>query len=334
MTPPTEATVQLRRPTGPRPHPILVVLGWELRRMIQDKRTAGVIPGLLFVLFGLIVLARQSATTLNYGVVQIPGAAPLQLYVTITGTSAWGMSSTLPRLLLLVLGLFLPFVAGSLVAHDLQQRTHETLMTTAIPTGAYVMGRYLAGLVLCLGLAGVLLTAIVTVGLGLYVVGRAPAPALGPIAALWAVSVLPATVLVSGVSFALCTLWPRALTALRVVTLLGWFLCSFVVSLPQTLAQEIAAWDPTSSLLSQAVDGQYFQQFQPYLNSYLTQPQPSVDMAQIQAHQAQAVQAARLIEQQLPDLAPWVLPHLGLAAIGAAAVALTAHRFRRFREVL
>ncbi len=331
---PSLRAVTPQRAAGPRPNPLLAVLGWELRRMSRDWRTRWLTPAMLFMFFALIVLTRQTATTLNYGMVQTPGAAALNLYITISGTSAWGMSSTLPRLLLLMFGLFLPFVAGGFVARDLQQRTHETLMTTAIPTWAYIVGRYLAGLALCLGLAGVLPAAIVTVGLGLYLVGRSPAPALGPIVALWAVSVLPATLLVSAVSFALCTLWPRALTTLRVVTLLGWFLCSFLVSLPHAVADNVAAWDPTSGLMSLALEGQYFRQFQPYLAGYLTQSQQTADLAQIQAHHDQAVQAVRVIEQGMPDLAPWLLPHLGLAALGLAAVALTALRFRRFREVL
>lgn len=334
MTTPTAAPAKLGRFSAARPHPILAVLGWELRRMGRDKRTAGVIPGLLFVLCGLIVLARQTATTLNYGVVQTAGAAPRYLYITISGTSAWGLSSTLPRLLLLVFGLCLPFVAGSLVARDVSQRTHETLMTTAIPTWAYVVGRYLAGLALCLGLAGVLLTAMVAVALGLYEAGRAPAPALGPMVALWAVMVLPATVLVSGVSFAVCTLWPRALTAWRVVALLGWFLCSFLVALPPAVAANVAAWDPTSGLMSLALNDQYFQQVGPSIDRYFNGAQQPADMTHIQAHYDQAVQAAHVIEQQMPDLTPWILPHLGLAALGLGAVAWTAVRFRRFREVL
>src|SRR5256884_3560350 len=50
------------------------------------------------------------------------------------------------------------------VTRDLNRRTHELLMTTALPTWAYVWGRYLAGLVMSLGLALLLLASILGMG--------------------------------------------------------------------------------------------------------------------------------------------------------------------------
>ena len=43
---------------------------------------------------------------------------------------------------------------------------------------------------------------------------------------------------------------------------------------------------------------------------------------------------ASSLQQQLPDLWPWVLPHIALVFIGLGAVALAAARFQRFRNVL
>src|SRR5260370_34701276 len=71
---------------------------------------------------------------------------------------------TLPSGTLMLLGMLLPFVNADGVTRDLSRRTHELLMATALPTWAYVWGRYLAGLVMSLGLAGLVLTSILGVG--------------------------------------------------------------------------------------------------------------------------------------------------------------------------
>jgi ABC-type transport system involved in multi-copper enzyme maturation permease subunit len=86
----------------------------------------------------------------------------------IPGTSTWGLLLTLPTTVLLLV-LLLPFVAADGVTRDLTRRTHELLMTTAVPSWAYVWGRYLTGLLMSLGLAVLLLAAILAYG-------SAPAP--------------------------------------------------------------------------------------------------------------------------------------------------------------
>src|SRR5215469_13098977 len=53
---------------------------------------------------------------------------------------------------------------GQTVTRDLQRRTHELLMTTALPTRAYVWGRYLMGLLISLSLAILMLLAILGMG--------------------------------------------------------------------------------------------------------------------------------------------------------------------------
>ena len=40
------------------------------------------------------------------------------------------------------------------------------------------------------------------------------------------------------------------------------------------------------------------------------------------------------LQQQLPDVTPWVLPYLGLVSISVVIVGLTAVTFQRFRNVI
>ena len=80
-------------------------------------------------------------------------------------TSPWGLVSQLPSGLLLMLCFVLPFVNADGVSRDLSRRTHELLMTTPLPNWAYVWGRYLVGLLMSLGLALLLLAAILGLGL-------------------------------------------------------------------------------------------------------------------------------------------------------------------------
>ena len=103
------------------------------------------------------------------------------------------------------------------MTRDLHRRTHELLLTTALPTWAYVWGRYLVGLVMSLGLAVLLLVAILGMGGLLHLtVTDYPAPQIGTVLLLWVGMVLPATILVSSLGFALGTLLPRLSTLIKV----------------------------------------------------------------------------------------------------------------------
>ena len=98
----------------------------------------------------------------------------------------------------------LTFVMADGVTRDVNRRTHELLMTTALPAWAYVWGRYLAGLVVSLGLALLLLASILGMGGLLHLtVANYPLPQIGVVLLLWVGIVVPATILVSSLSFAL-----------------------------------------------------------------------------------------------------------------------------------
>lgn len=229
----------------------------------------------------------------------------------------------------MLLGLYIPFLAADSVARDLKRRAHELLMTTAIPSRAYVWGRYLSALLLAISLAVVLLLALVTIAGArrllqpdMYV-----APDLPGIVALWAFIVLPPTILLSSVSFALGTLLPRRTAIVQLAIMLTWFVGANIAGRIVTQCQDCAfasgeavqraAWDPTSLAL-QNLQG------------------PNALTRQLAAETQGLSDAAFLdhlhaLEQQLPDMSAWIAPHVAWALAGVAVVLLTTPLFRRFR---
>jgi hypothetical protein len=229
------------------------------------------------------------------------------------------------------LGMFLPFVATDGVARDLKRRTHELVMTGAIPTWAYVWGRYLSTLVLSVALAVVMLLALVAVAVARHLADPASylAPDLPGVVALWAAIVLPPTVLLCGLSFALGTLLPQRATLIKLGIMLSWFLAANITGRTAPRCQSCvaasgeavrrAAWDPTSLALA----------------SLQT---PDSLLQRLSAH-TQALSGAaflrqlHLLEQQPPDVSAWMLPHIFWALAGVAVVLLATPHFRRFRGV-
>src|SRR5205807_9692222 len=108
----------------------------------------------------------------------------------------------LPSGTLMLLGLLLPFVNADGVTRDLHRRTHELLMATALPTWAYVWGRYLIGLLLSLGLSLLLLAAILGMGLFLHLtITDYPLPEIGNLMVICVGMFASAAALVSSLSF-------------------------------------------------------------------------------------------------------------------------------------
>lgn len=315
------------------PNPLLSVAGWELRRMYVS-RAGWVMAGLVFLLFALLVFSQQRAhdLTFGWGSGSSAGYDPNNMiHVTITGTSGWGMVQTVPRLLLLVLGLFIPFVTADLVARDLKSRTHGVIMAAPVPTWAYVWGRYMAGLVLSLALAFLMLGATVVVGVLFQVVRGDPPPSFTPIVLIWVVAVLPAIVFLSGVSFTLGTLLPRHANFVKIAVLTGWFLSSLTLLFAGGGATEggskYISWDPTATAMSLDVEAQYNGRFGEMLD-FRGATQPVTE-----AVRERATNIARQVEGEIPDVWPWVLPRLEYAGLGILAVVLAAVRFQRFRNL-
>jgi ABC-type transport system involved in multi-copper enzyme maturation permease subunit len=295
-----------------RPRPLTRVMTWEFRRFCASRlfwlQALGFFCLSLFLTWALH--ASEGLQTVSNNV-QISGF--------VAGTSAWGLLYTLPTVLV-VLVLLLPFVTADGVTRDLNRRTHELLMTTALPTWAYVWGRYLAGLVMSLGLALLLLASILGMGglLHLTVVDY-PLPQISAVLLLWVGMVVSATVLVSSFGFALGTLLPRRTNLVKIVILLGWIVGA--VMLPRGLGKTTPPawyvnWDPTSAITGLGMLPQY-----------------SLDLRAVTSA-AQLQQLILTIENKMPDLAGWFAPHLLLAGFSLVLVLVAALAFKRSRDVL
>lgn len=312
----TSALTRTRQQTlaGRRSHPLLSVLTWELRRFRASRLFWLQVLGL----FCLLVLLTWAQATNDQFSIQTASAF-------IPGTSAWGLLLILPVTLLLLVVL-LPFVTADGVTRDLQRRTHELLMTTALPSWAYVWGRYLVGLLMSLGLATLLLAAILGMGTMLHLtIVDYPAPVIGNTLILWVGMVVPATVQVSGVGFAVVTLFPRLSTMVKVVILVGWVVGTEVLPILLYLPSGhfptwYSAWGPPSALTMLATVQQY---------------QPNIDRQSVAAlTTAQFQHLVNTVANKAPDVSAWFAPHLIEAGLSLLLVALAAFAFQRFRNAL
>ena len=299
-----------------RPHPLLAVLAWELRRF-RASRLFWVQALGFFCLALFFIWATQSP-----GHVPVASSNGSGFDISAAGTSVWGLLLSLQAGLLLLPGLLLPFVNADGVTRDLQRRTHELLMTTALPSRAYVWGRYLMGLLVSLGLALLLLFAILGMYLLLHLtVPTDPPPQVGVVLLLWVGIFVPATILLSSVSFALGTLLPRQSTLVKIVILLAWFIG--VVILASALDRSNApaawysAWDPTSAATVSALLVPY----QPDLSNQIAGATSA----------AQAQHILLTVENTLYSVGPWLAPHLIEALLSLLLVALAAFAFKRSR---
>lgn len=300
-----------------RPNPLLSVLTWELRRFLASR------------LFWIQALGFFCLALFFIWATQGPSRIPAQSShgfvsdLSVAGTSVWGLLLSLQAGLLLLPGLLLPFVNADGVTRDLQRRTHELLMTTALPSHAYVWGRYLVGLLVSLGLAVLLLFAILCMYLLLHLtVPSDPPPQVGAVLLLWVGMLVPATILLSSVSFALGTLLPRQSTLVKIVILLAWFIgvviLASAIDRSNAPAALYSAWDPTSAATVSGLLAPY----QPDLLSQL----------RTVTSQAQAQHILLTVENSLPDLGSWFAPHLIEAGSSLLLVALVAFTFQRFRH--
>jgi hypothetical protein len=202
-------------------------------------------------------------------------------------------------------------------------------MATVTPSWAYVWGRYLVGLLMSLGLATLLLAAILGVGAALHLtVAGYPTPELGAALALWSGMVLPATVVVSSLGFAVATLFPRLSTVVKVVLLVSWVVGAVVLPSvifhdaadgPYPLPTAYSAWDPTSAVTARVLlNQQYKLDFGP--------------QTALPATPEQFQQLLNSLANRMPDLSAWFAPHLLEAALSILLVGVVAFAFQRFRN--
>ena len=297
-----------------RPHPLLSVVAWEFRRF-RASRLFWLQALCFFALMLFMNWATQSPK-------QIPLTSPhgFTFAVSVAGTSVWGLLSSLQARLLLLPGLLLPFVNADGVARDVQRRTHELLMTTALPSRAYVWGRYLVGLLVSLGLAVLMLAAILAMDLLRHLtVSTDPLPPIGDVLLLWVGMFVPATILLSSASFAFGTLLPRQSLLVKLGILLAWFIGVGASQDPSVgPSAGYSAWDPTSA----ATVSKLLVPYQPdFIRQFLTATS---------AEQARHILLT--VENTLYDIGGWFAPHLIEAGLSLLLVGLAAFAFQRFRN--
>jgi ABC-type transport system involved in multi-copper enzyme maturation permease subunit len=313
---PTQAALE-------RPHPLLSVMAWELRRLRASRLLWLQALG-FFALSLFLTWAQQIPLTLNHA------KGTVLFYGFVAGTSAWGLFLTLSTGTLMLLGMLLPFVNADGVTRDVHRRTHELLLATALPSWAYVWGRYLVGLLISLALAVLALAAILVMGLFLHLaITDYPLPQIGSLMVIWVGVIALATVLVSSLSFALGTVLPRLVTLVKVALLLAWFLGSQVPSILFGDASHAATfslpawyvhWDPTSEGIALGLFNKYMTDFS--------------NLASTATSAAQNQHDILMVENSLIDLGSWFVPHLLLAGISLVLVLVAALAFKRSRPTL
>jgi hypothetical protein len=198
-------------------------------------------------------------------------------------------------------------------------------MSTRVPSWAYVLGRYLTGLLISLGLAVLMLGAILGMGFLLHLtIADYPAPVIGNALAIWGSMIVPATVLVASLSFALGTLLPQQANLVKIVVLIGWFIGVVVLpasldSLPSNASPPswYINWDPTSAATARGM-------LRGYETAFQNNP----------ASRSQFQHVLLTLENSLPNISAWLAPHLILAGVSLLLVAAAALTFQRFRGAL
>jgi ABC-type transport system involved in multi-copper enzyme maturation permease subunit len=297
-----------------RPRLLARVMGWELRRFAASRLfwfQAFGFWGFLLLIVWALHASDQTGT--------IAGNVQLSSYV--AGTSAGGLLRTLPTYLI-ILALLLTFITADGVTRDVNRRTHELLMTTALPTRTYVLGRYLAVLLIGLGLALLLFVSILGMGGLLHLTDSTyPLPQPDAVLLLWVGMVVSATILVSSVGFAMSTLWPRLSMLIKAVIMVGWLIGALVMPLSFHDAPSLPGWyvnwDPTSGITALGL-----------LPAY------QVGLSHSITSEAQLLQLVLSVENKMPDLAGWFAPHLLLAGLSLLLVLVAAFTFKRSRATL
>jgi ABC-type transport system involved in multi-copper enzyme maturation permease subunit len=320
MTTTAQALASQQTRTVHSAHPLLSVIAWELRRFRSSRSTRVVLP-LTFAFFLLVIWLLWA---LRFGgMVSFGNGARF----TVAITSAEGLVATLPVFSFL-LTMILPFITTDGTARDLKRQAHELLMATPLPTWAYIWGRYLAGLLVSLGLAVVLLASLLLMGMILHQTQENyPLPQPEAMLSIWAVALAPTTILISSITFALGTMLQRNSNLVKIAVLISWFVCTLVLpSIPTAGSGRVPTWyltwEPTNTGMSALLQAPYTQGFSTIFRSSSGESSDSAILA-----------ALTNLEQQMPDLGQWILPHLVWMGLGLALVVLAALTFKRFSNI-
>jgi ABC-type transport system involved in multi-copper enzyme maturation permease subunit len=286
------------------------VAGWEIRRLLASRLNLWLLLALAGF-FGAIVMFKHEWA--------LPVDDARHIDIVLVGGSAFGQMYETVAVLLVFFGMVVPFLTADAVARDQRQRVHEILMTAPVSTATYVWGRFLAAMGSTLAAAIVMAAAAGAANLVIHLsTGSYPAPDLLSFAISSVVLILPAAALIGALSFAAATIFPRLAMAIKLGALLAWVGLDLMVDIGHGLGG-FAYWTPTSNGTLKVLLPRLAQTFQGASGAL---------------DDAGRTRLATSLQQQLPDLWPWVLPHIALVVIGLGAVALAAARFQRFRNVL
>jgi len=307
---------EMKRVSSPRRSNMIArVIYWELRRLAAARST-WIISFIIFALAAAIelIIANASQETIS-------SAAGGRTFWIDWG-SDFGLLHTLPIVVGMGLALFTPFLCTDGIARDLKRRTHELLMTTALPSWAYVWGRFFCSLLLSAGMAFLVLLAIIIVNLGRHQIqpDLYLTPDIRGIIVLWAIILLPQSIILCSISFALGTLWPRLSTLIKVALISGWFLTGPIMT-QFDLTTTYAVWDPTSLAVAIAQEDTGIVMRQLALQTWNENTQSFL-----------ATLHAR--EQLLPDMTPWNTHHWIWIGTSMLLVLLASLLFRRFRDIV
>ena len=326
--------------TPKRPRPLFTVLRWELRRTFASRVT-WILAGVLFVVFLLLLgfSSLQQDIPVSANIQARLGCAGNQATcVHVTRNSLFGLAMLLP-ITLVEFALFLPYVSTDGASLDVRRRTHELLMTTALPSRAYVWGHYLASMLIALGMACVYLLALLVISIVLHVWDGSYYPALDLPGTLviWAVVVLPPALLLSSLCFAFGVLLPKLSNQIKAGAIFAWFVVGLVLQAfvydqvrdglafsqgnPPAWWTAYETWQPTSTDAGHLFTEQFLLPFNAIVNNGALSSQ--VIQQRVDA-----------LKGQMPDLGSFAGAHLIWIAVGLAAVVGASFAFRRFRGVL
>jgi ABC-type transport system involved in multi-copper enzyme maturation permease subunit len=290
---------------------MLSVVKWELQRIVASPSNFGLAVGVFALFVGLVWVKHSWLIPVESG----PGRG---VVLDVVGSTALGTVFEVVALLLLFFGMLVPFVVADGVARDHRQRVHEILMATPVSNAAYVVGRFVASLAIALALSVVMLAAVAVADLTISMT-EPDFVSLnwGGLLLTWFVLVVPAVVVIGGISFMLSTLMPRLATPAKVAVVLVWVGLSMVVDVGHGLGW-FGYWTPTGNGVLKVIPAETAERY----------------AALLQAGAGSSSTLSLEVQQRIPDLWPWVGPHVGLVVIGLASAIFAAVRFRRFHDSL
>jgi ABC-type transport system involved in multi-copper enzyme maturation permease subunit len=286
----------------------LTIGGWELRRVLAARSTLLFAAGITAFFMALVAFKHTWVLPLN---------DRSHVMALLYGSTPLGTVYEVVAVVMTFFGLLVPFLAADGVAREHRQRTHELVMTTAAPAWALVTGRFLA--VMAQTLVAALLAFAGTLAAQLLVHAAQsdfPAPDVRSLMTLWALLVIPAGILVAGVSFLAGTLAPRRGMVVKIGVVLVWIALAAVVDFSHV--GWYPYWSPAGNALLGVADAALVQGY----------------LALAGTTSAADPGLALRAQQTALDLRPWMLPHAGLVVIGLASATAAAAGFRRFRGVI